>query len=204
MLDRSGIVEEFDSGSFDYVYWIEQQSGGSVSRESRTPVKGSHAFRESELDIGEAAAALIFRPDMQTDYEMKCEGMDNRNGQLDWVVHLQQRKDKPGRTTRFSVDNVNYRGMLKGRAWISKENFQVMRLEASLMGEVPEIGLQELAFSVDYERVGAPSANLGFWLPNRIVTYKNFDAHRTILNHTFSDFKLFAVDTDQKIQEPKP
>ena len=203
MLDQSGMVEQYDSGSFDYVYWIEQQNGGSVSRESRSPVKGSHTFPEGGLDIGEAAAALIFHPDLQADYEMKCEGLDNRNGQLDWVVHFQQRKDRPSRTTNFSVDKGNHPGMLKGRAWISKENFHVMRLEASLMGEVPEIGLRELAFAVDYEYVGSPSGNSGFWLPNHIVTYKNFDAHRTVLAHSFAGFQFFAIETKEKIQEPK-
>jgi VWFA-related protein len=201
-LDRSGMVEEFDSGSFQYVYSIEQQNGGSVSREYRTPVKGSHSFRASGYDIGQAAAALIFHPDLQTDYEMKCEGMDSRNGQLDWVVHFQQRKDRPSRTAKFSVGNVAYPSMLKGRAWISKESFQVVHLEANLMGALPEIGLEDLAFSVDYEFVQTPAGNLEFWLPNRIVTYWNFDAHRIILVHTLADFQLFAVETEEEIQDP--
>ena len=202
MLDHSGMVEKFDSGSFDYVYSIEQQNGGSASREYRTPVKGSHAFRETGLGIGQAAA-LIFHPDIQADYEMRCEGMDNRNGQLEWVVHFQQRKDRPSRTVKVWVDDVAYPGRLKGRAWISKENFQVMHLEANLMGGRPEIGLQELAFSVEYTFAGTQSGDLGVWLPNRIATYWNFDAHRIILVHTFADFQLFAVETKEKIQERK-
>lgn len=203
MLDRNGMVEKFDSGSFNYVYWIEQQNSGSVSREYRTPAKGSHAFRESEQDTGQAAIASIFQPDLQTDYEMKCEGLDERNGQLDWVVHFQQRKDRPSRTANFSVDNAVHPAMLKGRAWISQESFQVVHLEASLMGDLPESGLEELAFSVDYEFVRSPSGNLGLWLPNSIVTYRDYDAHRIILVHTFGDFQFFAIETKEKIQEPK-
>jgi len=204
MLDRSGMVEQFDSGSFDYVYSIEQQKGGSVSREYRTPVKGSHAFRESGMDIGLAAIASIFQPDLQADYQMKCEGMDQRNGQLDWVVHFQQRKDRHSHTAAYWVDNIAYPAMLKGRAWISNENFQVVHLEANLMGDLPQIGLQELASSVDYELAPTQSGNPGIWLPNRTVTYWDFDAHRVILAHTFADFQFFAVETKEKIiQEPK-
>ena len=203
MLDRSGMVENFDSGSFDYVYAIEQQKGGSAGREYRTPVKGSHTFRETGLGVGQAAAALIFNRDLQTDYEMKCEGIDSRNGQLEWVVHFQQRKDRPSRTVKVWVDDVAYPGMLKGRAWISKENFQVIHLEANLMGGRPEIGLQELAFSVDYKVVGTQSGNLGLWLPNRILAYWDFDAHRIILGHSFADFQIFAVETKETIHEPE-
>lgn len=203
MLDRAGMVEEYDSSSFDYVYSMEQQKGGAVSREYRIPVKGSHAFRAGELDIGEVAIALIFHPDLQTDYEMQCEGVDEQNGQRDWVVHFQQRKDKPSRTAEFWVDRVGYPGSLKGRAWISTENFQVIHLEASLMGDLPAIGLKELAFSVDYKSVQNPSGNVGLWLPDHVMTYWDFDAHRMILSHTLADFQLFAVDTTEKIREPK-
>ncbi|MGC1372493.1 MAG: VWA domain-containing protein, partial [Candidatus Sulfotelmatobacter sp.] len=203
MLDRAGMVEEYDSGSFNYVYSMEQQKGGAVSREYRAPVKGSHVFPAVDLDIGEAAIALIFHPDLQTDYEMNCEGVDERSGHLDWVVHFQQHKDKPSRTATFRVDNVRYPASLKGRAWVSTENFQVVHLEASLIGELPAIGLQELAFSVDYAPVRSSSGNFGLWLPNHIVTYWDFDAHRIILDHTFADFQFFSIETEQKVQEPK-
>jgi len=203
MLDYHGMVKEFDSGSFDYVYSIEQQNSGSVSREYRSPVKGSHAFRASEQDIGQAAIALIFQSDLQTDYEMKCEGMDKRNGQLDWVVHFQQRKDRPSRTAQFWVDGVAYPGMFKGRAWISQEDFQVIHLEAKLMGDLRAMQLQELALSVDYAFVKSPSGSLGVWLPSSIVTYWQFDEHRIILVHTLADFQLFAIETKEKMLQPK-
>lgn len=203
VLDRTGMVKAHNSGSFEYVYSMEQQAGGFVSREYRTALKGNHGFRAAGLDIGEVAIALIFHPDLQTDYEMKCEGAEERNGQLDWVVHFQQRKDKPSRTAKFWVDDISYPGNLKGRAWISNESFQIVHLEANLMRDVPEIGLKGLAFSVDYGLVQSPSGNLGLWLPNHNVTYWDFDPNRIILTHTLADFQFFAVDAKEKIQQSK-
>lgn len=203
MLHLSGIVANYNSGSFQYVYSIERQNGGLVSREYRTPIKKSDFFPESGQDVGQAAIALIFLPNIQTDYEMRCEGMDERDGQLDWVVHFQQRRDRPERTAKVWVNGVGYSGMFEGRAWISKENFQVIHLEASLMDGVPEIGLRELSLSVDYLLVQTPSGNLSLWLPNRIATYWDFSDSHTVLVHRLSDFELFAVDTQEKVQEPK-
>lgn len=202
-LDRAGMVTEYDSGSFEYVYSMERQKNGAVSREYRTPLKGSHAFSAAGLDIGQVAIALIFHPELQTDYEMQCEGVDARNGQLDWVVHFQQRKDKPSRTARFSVDNASYPGDLKGRAWISNENFQVVHLEGTLMHDVPAIGLQGLAFSVDYGPAQSATGDSGPWLPNHSVTYWNFDTNRIILAHTLADFQFFSVETKEKIEPTK-
>lgn len=203
MLDRAGMVEDYDSGSFQYVYSIEQQPGGSISREYRTPIKGSHVFRAMGQHIGGAAIALMFLPDLQTDYEMKCEGAEERNGQLDWVVHFQQRKDRPSRTAKVWVDEVARPGIFEGRAWISKDNFQVLHLDASLMNGVPDIGLEELAVSVDYGLVQGRSGKLSLWLPNSIASYWGYAAHRSILIHRFSDFEFFTVETIEKIQEPR-
>ena len=203
MLDRAGMVKDYDSGSFQYVYAIEQQSGGSVSRESRTPVRGGHVLRAAGQHVGGAAIALMFLPDLQTDYEMSCEGAEERNGQLDWVVHFRQRKDRPSRTARVWANEVARPGMFEGRAWISKENFQVVHLEVSLLNGVPDIGLQGLGVVVDYRLVQGPSGNPGLWLPDSISTYWDYDAHRTILAHKYSDFQFFTIATKEKVQESR-
>ena len=202
MLDHVGMVEDYDSGLFYYVYSIEQHAGGSISREYRTPTKDSHTFPAAGQHIGGAATALMFLPDLQTDYEMKCEGTDERNGQPDWVVHFQQRKDRPSRTATVWVSGVNRAGMLKGRAWIAKDNFQIVHLESSLMDGVPEIELEGLGVSVDYRPVQSPSSNLELWLPSHIATYWEYQAHRAILEHRFSDFQFFTVDTQEKTEAP--
>ena len=202
-LDRAGMVEDYDSGSFQYVYSIEHQKGGGISREYRTPLKGSHVFRAIEQQVGGVAIALMFLPDLQTDYEMKCEGLGERSGQLDWVVHFQQRKDRPSRTSKIWANNVSRPGMFEGRAWISKDNFQVVHLEASLMQGVPDIGLQGLSVSLDYRLVQTLSGTLGFWLPDKIATYWDYDADRIILDHGFSDFQFFSIETKEKTRETK-
>jgi len=199
MLDRYGVVERSDSGTFQYVYSIEQQDGKNISREYRKPIKGSHEFHAADQEVGAAATALMFLPDLQSDYEMKCEGVDERNGQQDWVVHFEQRKDRPSRTAMVWSNGAAYPGKLKGRAWISKEDFQVVHLEARLMTGVPGIGLQRLAFSVDYVVVHNSVSDLKFWLPDAIHTYWDFDPHRTILDHQLSAFELFAVETKESV-----
>lgn len=202
MLNRNGMVEEYDSGLFQYAYWIEEKSGGAVSREYRTPVRGSHVFRAAGESVGEAAFALIFLPDVQTDYEMKCEGTDQRNGQPEWVIHFQQRKDRPEHTVNFWINNVSRPGFFKGRAWISLENFQVVHLEASLMDDLPDLGLQALTVAVNYRLAQPPSSKLALWLPDSLASYWDYDAHRVVLVQKLDDFQFFTVETKEKTQEP--
>lgn len=203
MLDRDSVVEDYYSSTFQYVYSIEQQDGKNISREYRTPIKGGHNFPAASQEVGGAAIALMFLPELQGDYEMKCEGVDERGGQQDWVIHFEQRKDRPDRTARVWANGAASPGMLKGRAWISRSDFQVVHMEAGLMKGLPEIGLQRMGFSVDYSLVQNSGGDLKFWLPDTINTYWDFDPHRTILVHKLSEFELFAVETKERVEGAK-
>ena len=95
--------------------------------------KGSHAFSEAGNDVGEVALALVFHPSLQTDYQMTCEGLDDWRGQHSWVIRFEQRKDRPSRTFQFKeTKRAIYSAMLKGRAWVSSENWQILHLEINL------------------------------------------------------------------------
>jgi hypothetical protein len=201
-LTHNGLLEENDSSTFNYVFAFEQHGEG-VSREYRTPTKQGHTFPASGQDTGQAALALIFRPKRQDDYEMSCEGLDKWNGQSAWVIRFQQRKDKPRRTVGFSTGGREYSAMLKGRAWISMDSGQVLHQETKLMQDIPELNLRSSAVSVDYAPVQIQSRKLELWLPQRIEAFWELSNVRIILFHTFSDFKLFSVDTEQTIQPPK-
>jgi hypothetical protein len=202
-LDQTAIPEQNDTGVFDYVFAFEQNSTGRASREYRTPTKGGHGFPASSQDTGQVALALIFHPHMQSDYDMTCEGLDQWNGQLAWVIRFQQRKDKPRRTLQFRTDSGSYAAMLKGRAWISTESGQVLHLETNLMQDIPPIDLRRSAISVDYAPVEIQSRKLELWLPERIEAYWEIGGRRIILYHTFSNFRVFSVDTEEYMQKPK-
>lgn len=202
-LDQTAIPEENDSGVFDYEFAFEQNGAGRSSREYRTPAKGGHAFPASAQDTGQVALALIFHPHMQSDYDMSCEGLDKWKGQLAWVIRFQQRKDRPRRTLQFRTDAGSYAAMLKGRAWISMESGQVLHLETNLMQDIPPMDLRRSAISVDYAPVEIQSRKLELWLPERIEAYWEIGGRRIILYHTFSNFKVFSVDTEQNIEKPK-
>jgi hypothetical protein len=157
--------------------------------------------------------ALIFHPSMQGDYEMRCEGSATWNEQTAWVVHFRQMKGKLPRTvTMETASELRLRDLnaaeirplsLKGRAWIAADSGQVMHLETSLVESIPMIELEESAFSVDYAAVKFQSKNVEIWLPQFAVGYTDYAKRRMIVEHTFSEFQLFSVQTQDVIQKPK-
>ena len=171
------------------------------------PERGSRAFPASGQDIGLPELALIFLSNFQGDYEMKCEGAAEWNGQRAWVVHFQQRKDRPSHTASFRVKGVDYPAKLKGRAWISQatstDSGEVLHLETSLMEAIPAANVRQMYLAVDYAPVQFRTQNTRVWLPQGAEAYGDFGDHYTIAYHTFTNFLLFSVQTDQIIENPK-
>jgi len=192
------------TAKFDYVVDFGERSQPLRVHESRTALAGTGREQLSAvLDKGVPALALIFYPAMQSDYEMSCEGSTPWNNQAAWVVHFRQIKGKPSRTVMLETGTQVYPLSIKGRAWIATGSGQVLHLETRLMKRIPEIELEENAFSVDYAPVRFQSQNVEIWLPQFAVGYTDYANRRMITEHTFSDFQLFSVQTQQTIKTPK-
>lgn len=199
----TGYRQDSGAGVFDYVVVFEQGLGGVSLQESRNPARGSHLFPASTRDVGLPSLALIFLAEMQGNYEMSCEGTTEWNARPAWVVHFQQRKDKPNHAGAFHDKGVVYPANLKGRAWIATDSGEVMHLETSMMGNIPPLHIRGWYLSIDYAPVRFRTQNVSIWLPRGVDTYCEYDDYRTIAYHTFSNFMLFSVHTDQEIQKPQ-
>jgi hypothetical protein len=133
---------------------------------------------------------------------MSCEGTSEWNGQRTLVVHFIPHKDKPGRTLSFRDSKGKiYAARLKGRAWIAADSGEVMHMETSLMEEIPGTKVRHWYMSISYAPVEFHAQNVRMLLPQTVDAYCDFEDHRTIVYHTFTDFMLFSVDTGQAVEK---
>ena len=202
--DHMGYLQDARTGNFDYVVIFQQTPAGTTVQESRQPKRGSRLLTAFTQDIGLPEMALMFLPEIQDDYEMSCEGSAEWNGQRTQVVHFVHRKDKPSHTLSFRDSKGKvYPARLKGRAWIAADSGEVMHMETSLMEEIPGTKVRHWYLSISYAPVQFHAQNVRMLLPQTVDAYCDFEDHRTIVYHTFTDFMLFSVQTDQAIEKPK-
>jgi hypothetical protein len=202
----SGIEGFFlDRGSekFDYVVSLSHAEGIPVVQENRNPARGSDPSVVATVDRGLPEMALMFLPNMQDDYEMKCEGISEWKGQPTWVVHFQQRLDKPSRTFSLHGESDVYPAPLKGHAWIAPDSGEVLHLETGLMKEIPVTKVHHWYVAIDYGPVQFPARDVRIWLPQIAESYYDFGDHRIVIYHAFTNFMLFWTQTDLKIGKPK-
>src|SRR5271170_531438 len=200
----SGQTDISGAADFDYIVDYEGNSGPLNFHEYRTRLAGTDdgnlgAF----LDRGLPVLALIFHPALQNDYEMRCEGSAQWKERPAWVVQFRQVKGKPPRTLTMETQTQVYRLSLKGRAWIAADSGQVMHIETNLVDGIMAIDLRQIAISVDYALRKSQSQNVEIWLPQFVVAYTEFTKRQIIVEHIFSDFQIFTVQTQETIQKPR-
>jgi tetratricopeptide (TPR) repeat protein len=163
--------------------------------------------REAELpdaiqDLGSPAMVLLFHPDYQADFEMKCEGLSTWKGHSTWIVRFEQRTDRPNRISSIHFGDSYFPVFWKGRAWISASDDQVLHLESEMLQPIGPIQLKRQHLSIDYQPVAFERRDVELWLPQEVDAYLDFRGRSYHHYHRFTNFKLFWVGSTQKISDP--
>jgi hypothetical protein len=91
---------------------------------------------------------------------------------------------------------------VKGRAWITADKFQIVRIEAEMVSPMPEIQLLSEHQVVEYGPVPFQRKNTSLWLPKTAEIDFDFRKQRYYRQNSFDHPMLFAVDSDEKRKEP--
>jgi len=193
-----------DSRKFDYVVTVTQNRVGTfLLEEYRNGLAGPDQFPAHVATLGLPALALVFHPQLATDFNFTCEGLGELGQRPVWQVHFAQKEDRPVRMRAYVVNGRVFDVRMEGRAWIDPGSFQVMRMETELMAPIPQIELTSEHIAIEYEQVQFRTQKIQIWLPRQGELYVERRGRRYYRKHTFSDFQVFNVDTSQNVQAPK-
>jgi len=186
-----------------YVAEIRRRTSGVFEvNEYRSRIQGPVAFDEYiEADVA-PALSLVFHPSHAEEFDMACDGPADWYGHSTWQIQFQQRLDRPATMSALQVRQSYFDVLLKGTAWIDRENYQVLHLEADLLRPIPKIRLSALHQSVDYKPVTFTRSGITMWLPWRAEITADFRGKILLERHTYSEFRLFWVDTAWKAGQP--
>jgi len=194
-----------ETTDYDYVVSLKHLPGAFLFDETRALSPGAKPLTGYAPDQGLTSLALIFHSDYQGDYNMRCEGLSDWQGTPAWIVHFVQRKDRPSRTRGYFTSKVVYPEKLKGRAWIARDSFQILHIEANLVEPILLQSGQTVdsdAVSLDYGSVEFRGQNVQLWLPLSAETFTQVARTRVVTKDTFSNFALFSVEIQLKPPQP--
>lgn len=203
-LDAFGLPIRTETRKYNYVASISAPTPGSVTiTEYRADKLTLAGYPDQIASTGFVTLALVFHPDMRNDFDMECEGLGDWQGQATWLVHFRQRPDRPNRMHSYKLGEQIFPVDLKGRAWITADKFQIVRIEADMVKPMPEIRLLSEHQAVEYGPVPFPKKKTVLWLPKTAEIYFDFRKHYYYRRHSFDHYLLFSVDAEEKRKEPK-
>lgn len=201
-LDPTGNPITKETRKFDYVASITESKPGFLNTdEYRNTRYGIDDLPDRIVSTGFMSLALIFHPAMRENFAITCEGLGDWHGQATWLMYFRQRDDKPNRLADLVVGGETYPINLKGRAWITADNFQIVRIESELMNRIPLLAVQHQI--AEYGPIHFQENNVDLWLPKSVDLFFELNRHRYYRRHSFDHYMLFAVNSEEKSQTPK-
>jgi tetratricopeptide (TPR) repeat protein len=205
-INKYGIALAPEKRKFDYLVSIQDSRKGYLSVTEYRNGGGAQAdFPDGIVTSGLPALVLIFHQYYESNYEMTCEGLARANSGLAWQIHFRQRPGKPNaiKSYQFGMKGPSYPVALKGRAWISVDNYQIMRMETDIVAPMPQIRLIAEHTSIEYGPVKFQQGQVTLWLPQSAEVYFAWGKRQIHRRHSFSNYLLFGVDEKQGISAPK-
>lgn len=198
-LDKTGNPFTKETRKFNYVASIAEPRPGFLATDEYRDLRyGLNDLPDHIMTTGFMSLALIFHPDMQDNFDMVCEGLGDWQGHATWLVHFRQRDDRPARFADYMVGSEHYPIKMKGRAWITANTFQIVRIESDLASPLPQLSVEHQI--AEYGPVQFGNKKLELWLPQYVDIYFELNRHRYYRRHSFDHYMLFSVNsTDQQL-----
>ncbi|HEV2304920.1 MAG TPA: tetratricopeptide repeat protein [Candidatus Acidoferrales bacterium] len=199
-IKRDEQLETPQRRTYNYLVLVENPNPHLIQMdEFRGGNAGANNMPGLLADLGTPALALAFHPIFSGAFNWTCEGLGEWNGKSAWVIHFEQRADRPTSLLQaFETASKEYALPLKGRAWVTENGGEIMHLDTDLTRPVKEIGMMREHFSIDYAPVTFQTHKVRLWLPQDADVYYQYQGHYIHHYHHYSDFKLFWVGTKQK------
>jgi tetratricopeptide (TPR) repeat protein len=200
-IDRNGTRHNSGTEVTNYVVEIEQRSSGYPTiNEYRAG--GNRIRRMAISDSGGSVFALIFHPSHIENFEFRCEGLTDVEHSPAWQVHFVEGDDPNKAFTAIKMGGSIHLPRLKGRAWISADGYNVLRIETDLVDPIAKIDVQREHQVITYAPVEFPAKHIRLWLPDRSSIYIATHRHHYERVHTFAEFQLFSVDSMEAVKQP--
>jgi tetratricopeptide (TPR) repeat protein len=200
-----GEVSQIRDKNFSYMVFIEHAKDGLVFLdEKRDGGTGTDSFPTSLATVGLVSLGVdVFHPGFAKALNFKCEGLGQWRGKAAWILHFEQKPNVKSFLRLWETKTKTVEIPLKGRVWVAASSYNVLHVESDLREPMKELELMRDHLAIDYGPVDFQNGKTELWLPWYADMYLELHGKRYHHNHTLSNFRLFAVDTSDKISLPK-
>jgi len=198
-LSPNGHVEVTQRARYDYLIMMSGSGDEFQLNESRIEAASDHN-KQPQLPLlvtnGVATVLLVFHPYYRDGFTFEAGDEEIVSGRPAIPVHFSH---VAGRRTpaALALRGREYPLELQGTAWLDSQSGEVLKVDASLLHDMSDVGLRSLHIDVEY-KAGEPSKDLGpLTLPALAVVDVATPRQRWRNTHTFDNYRGFSTDAQQ-------
>jgi hypothetical protein len=203
-----GPIWDSHTEKFQYLALARPAASGVGLDEYRTNDKGQVVQPGGSggnyfVTKGFVSMPLHFHPDYQADSTFRYLGRQVISKRQTYVVAFAQQPGMARLPGRISFGEVTLLVLRQGIAWIDSSTYQVLRMQTDLLASKEQIDPKRETTEIEFQEVRFKKAPQALWLPRQVVVTFDWKGHAYKNRHSYSDFKLFTVGTEQKAQTPE-
>jgi len=152
---------------------------------------------------GFVSVPLRFHPEYQAGSTFRYLGRQVINKRQSHVVAFAQRPGIARIGRRISFGTTSLLVLVQGIAWIDASDYQILRMRTDLLPSKENVGPKRETTEIEFRTVRFKESTQMLWLPYEVAVSVDWRGNVYQNRHRYSDFRLFTVSTQQKLQAPK-
>jgi hypothetical protein len=192
---------------FNYLILPHSGISGIPWQEARTdknhnPVD-EQAIKGFCISSGYAFLSMYLHPSHQRGSRFRYLGRENKKPHSHVIAFAQKPEVADYLASYFDVNlMLTTRLLVQGFVWLDPESCQITRMITTLLLCQPDNFLQNQTTDIHYRKVTFEDGGRQFWLPGEVKVSWELPYGKYMNQHRYSDFHLFAVESDYQILSP--
>jgi len=203
-LTPGGKVELQRDSTYDYLVILTNAGGELSLDESRLAVgeaaKADKKNRPLLVTNGFATLFLIFHTYYAQSFQFAVGDVETLNGHAYQKVSFQHIHGTRS-PAALSLRGREYPLELSGTAWIDPQTATITRIETTVGSSMEDVGLKALRSEIAYAPVPFRDSRATYWFPAQATVEVETQRQHWRNTHSFSDYKKFAVSTEEKVKD---
>ena len=196
-LGKTGHPEAAQHSKFDYLVMIKGNQDDFQMNESRVAASTTtHKTPPLLVTNGFSTILLVFHPYYQNSFKFEAGGRETLDGKAVFTMRF---RHLPGTRSplALAVRGREYAIDFEGTACLDAQSGEVIKIEASLLHDMADIGLRSMHVEVQYAPVALNKDTERLWLPSVAVIELETLRQRWRNTHRFTEYKSFSTEAEQ-------
>jgi hypothetical protein len=204
-LNQDGKVERDAQSTYDYLVILSNTGGEMQLNESRLVIREAKADKKGTsflLTNGFATLFLVFHPYYSGNFQFTAQGDEVIDGQRFRKIEFHHVAGTRS-LAALALRGRDYPLEISGTAWIDSATGNIAKIQATIGTTMEDVGLKTLNSEVIYAPIPFRDLREVYWFPARATVEVETPRQHWRNTHSFTDYKLFSVSTEEKVAAAK-